>query len=105
MQIVCGVPALAVALSPPKGPVRLRALIDRLGGKPGERPVVGDPPARDRLERRTVEQKELAVRGLTVRFGRGTAAGQLDLVAQARHITRLVGATGARETTTYTACS
>jgi len=55
--------------------VRLRALIDRLGGKPGERPVVGDRPARDRLERRTVEQKELAVARLTVAIRRCHRSG------------------------------
>jgi ABC-type branched-subunit amino acid transport system ATPase component/branched-subunit amino acid ABC-type transport system permease component len=105
MQIVFGVSALAVALSPPKGPVRLHALIDRLGGKPGERPVVRDRPVRDQPERRTVEQKELAVRGLTVRFGGATAVGQLDLVARSGTVTGLIGPNGAGKTTTFNACS
>ncbi len=108
MQIVFGVFALAVALSHPKGPVRLRALIDRLGGKRSvgrDRRNEQEQGSGIPAKRLPVEPKELAVQGLTVRFGGATALGHLDLVARSGQITGLIGPNGAGKTTTFNACS
>jgi ABC-type branched-subunit amino acid transport system ATPase component/branched-subunit amino acid ABC-type transport system permease component len=104
-----GVFAVLVAMQggTPPMPDRLRALLDRLGGrKPrdaaeirADADLVGEPAALP------ADRTGLVVSDLRVRFGGLTAVDELSFEAPTGRITGLIGPNGAGKTTTFNACS
>lgn len=107
LQILFGVFAISQALFPAQGlSPRVRAAIDRLGGRAATRSGLTSPQvAEPRAAGSRVRSGGLSVQDVTVKFGGLTAVRGLSMAAPTGKITGLIGPNGAGKTTTFNACS
>lgn len=130
LQILFGIMAAAYAVFANRSatvPLRVRQVLDRLGGREPERSVTSDQ-LRRAVEAAAESEEDAArtdqpaavspaphpptstargleVRHLTVRYGGVTAVQDVSLRAPMARITGLVGPNGAGKSTTFNACS
>lgn len=116
LNLLFGVSALAIGinakLAPPM-PVRLQALLDRIGGRKHPSPELETVESVRALPavgvtssaRRTPSGSGLAVRELSVSYGGVRAVDRASLEAPMGMITGLIGPNGAGKTSLFNACS
>jgi ABC-type branched-subunit amino acid transport system ATPase component len=109
LTIIFGVSAVVLAVTPASRrqvPIRVREIVDRLGGRRrGAARVAPQDPRPVRTLLRTEVNSGLTVDAVTVRYGGHLAADDISLRAGVGRITGLIGPNGAGKTTIFNACS